>query len=104
MVIGIDRRWDRQILLILPIEYFPDLLFSLSIRLSGPSTLRYRHLSVGEYCTNEKDNIGVFPGKLVDLTVWSRFGSNPTPRLTWIWILFLVHKPLKDTRIYPSRP
>ena len=69
MVIGINSRRDRQVLLVLPFKHLLSLPFCVGICLSGPSTPYYCLLSIGEYSANKKDNIRVFPGKLVNLTV-----------------------------------
>ena len=66
MIISVNCCWNRQIFLVLPIKYLPYLL-KWSIRFSRPSAFRYRHLSSSKYGTNEKDDLRVFPGKLVNL-------------------------------------
>ena len=101
MIISVDYSRDRQILLVFPVEHFPYLLLGCSIRFGRPSTLYYRHLGIGKYGTNEKDDIGILPGELVDITIWSRYGSNLTLRLFWIWLILLLYELVEDTRIFP---
>ena len=67
MVIRVDCRWDGQILLVLPVEYLPCRLLGCSIRFSRPSALRYRRLGINEYHTNEKNDLRVLLGELVNI-------------------------------------
>ena len=67
MVIRVDCRWDGQILLVLPIEYLPYFFLSWGICFCRPSAPRYRRICSSKYGTNEKDDLRILPGKLVDL-------------------------------------
>ena len=66
MIIVVDCGWDKQILLVLPVEYLPYLLLEWSIWFRRPSSLRYYRRSTSVYSTDKEDNLAILPGDLVN--------------------------------------